>query len=59
MRGEPCGVLDGVPVTLKENIATHGDPTPLGTAATELVPADADAPPAARLRDVSLPGCSL
>ncbi|MBK6295674.1 MAG: amidase [Rhodoferax sp.] len=51
MRGEPCGVLDGVPVTLKENIATHGDPTPLGTAATDLVPADADAPPAARLRE--------
>jgi aspartyl-tRNA(Asn)/glutamyl-tRNA(Gln) amidotransferase subunit A len=43
--------LDGVPVTLKDNIATRGVPTPLGSAATELVPAAADAPPAARLRE--------
>ena len=48
-RGEPCGPLDGVPVTIKENIATCGDPMPLGTRATELAPAPADAPPAARL----------
>ncbi|MDT0137427.1 amidase [Acidovorax sp. PRC11] len=50
-RGEPLGLLDGVPATVKENIATQGDPTPLGTAATELAPAPADAPPAARLRE--------
>ena len=50
-RGEPQGLLDGVPVTIKENIATQGDPTPLGTAAVPLVPATADAPPAARLRE--------
>lgn len=50
-RGEPLGLLDGVPVTIKENIATQGDPTPLGTAAVPLVPAAADAPPAARLRE--------
>ena len=50
-KGEPRGALDGVPVTLKENIATKGLPVPLGTAATELVPAAADAPPAARLRE--------
>lgn len=49
--GEPQGLLDGVPVTIKENIATQGDPTPLGTAAVPLVPALADAPPAARLRE--------
>jgi aspartyl-tRNA(Asn)/glutamyl-tRNA(Gln) amidotransferase subunit A len=49
-RGEPQGVLDGVPVTIKENIATQGVPVPLGTAATVLVPAPHDAPPAARLR---------
>lgn len=48
-RGEPCGALDGVPFTLKENIATRGDPMPLGTLATDLTPAPADAPPAARL----------
>ncbi|MFM2343279.1 MAG: hypothetical protein RLZZ592_2932 [Pseudomonadota bacterium] len=43
--------LDGVPCTIKENIATRGVPVPLGTAATVLTPAAADAPPAARLRE--------
>jgi aspartyl-tRNA(Asn)/glutamyl-tRNA(Gln) amidotransferase subunit A len=47
----PLGALDGVPAMIKENIATRGTPVPLGTAATELVPAAADAPPAARLRE--------
>jgi len=51
LRGRPLGALDGVPVTIKENIATRGVPVPLGTAATELVPAPEDAPPAARLRE--------
>jgi amidase/aspartyl-tRNA(Asn)/glutamyl-tRNA(Gln) amidotransferase subunit A len=51
LRGAPCGPLDGVPATVKDNIATQGDPTPLGTAAAELLPAAADAPPAARLRE--------
>ena len=51
LRGEPQGALDGVPSTIKENIATQGDPTPLGTAAVELLPAAADAPPAARMRE--------
>ncbi|MGK6305859.1 amidase [Variovorax sp. DT-64] len=50
-RGEPLGPLDGVPTTIKENIATRGDPMPAGTAATELRPAAADAPPAARLKE--------
>ena len=31
--GEPIGALEGVPATIKENIATRGTPTPLGTAA--------------------------
>jgi aspartyl-tRNA(Asn)/glutamyl-tRNA(Gln) amidotransferase subunit A len=51
LRGESMGPLDGVPVTIKDNIATQGDPTPLGTAATQLAPAAADAPPAARVRE--------
>ncbi|TFZ03708.1 amidase [Ramlibacter humi] len=51
LRGEPLGPIDGVPLTLKDNIATEGDPTPLGTAAVELIPAAADAPPAARVRE--------
>jgi aspartyl-tRNA(Asn)/glutamyl-tRNA(Gln) amidotransferase subunit A len=50
-RGEGLGPLDGVPVTIKENIATRGTTVPLGTAASELVPAAEDAPPAARLRE--------
>ncbi len=50
-RGAPLGPLDGVPVTIKDNIATAGDPVPLGTAATDLTPAAADAPPAARLKE--------
>ena len=51
MRAAPLGTLDGVPVTIKENIATRGVPQPIGSAATELVPAPEDAPPAARLRE--------
>ena len=51
LKGAPMGALDGVPVTIKENIATRGVPVPVGTAATELVPAERDAPPAARLRE--------
>jgi Asp-tRNA(Asn)/Glu-tRNA(Gln) amidotransferase A subunit family amidase len=49
--GENVGALEGVPTMIKENIATAGIPVPLGTGATELVPAGRDAPPAARLRE--------
>jgi aspartyl-tRNA(Asn)/glutamyl-tRNA(Gln) amidotransferase subunit A len=49
--GEPAGALDGVPVTIKDNIATKDQPTPLGAASMPLVPAPKDAPPAARLRE--------
>ena len=50
-KGEPIGPLDGVPVTVKDNVATRGEPTPVGTAASDMTPAKADAPPAARLRE--------
>ena len=50
-KGTPIGPLDGVPATIKENIATKGVPVPLGAATTRLVPAEDDAPPAARLRE--------
>ncbi len=53
-RGEPLSPLDGVPGTLKENIATAGCPMPAGTAATELKPMPADAPPAARWHEAGL-----
>jgi Asp-tRNA(Asn)/Glu-tRNA(Gln) amidotransferase A subunit family amidase len=49
--GDNVGALEGVPAMIKENIATAGTPVPLGSAATELVPAPRDAPPAARLRE--------
>jgi aspartyl-tRNA(Asn)/glutamyl-tRNA(Gln) amidotransferase subunit A len=51
LRGAPLSALDGVPVTLKDNIATQGDPMPLGTGAVDLQPMAADAPPAARLHE--------
>ncbi len=50
-KGQPKGPLDGLPVTIKELIATAGEPIPLGSAATALQPAPCDAPPAARLRE--------
>ncbi|MFQ3789124.1 amidase [Halomonas sp. A29] len=50
-RDEPRGALDGVPVTLKELIATRGLPVPHGTLAGEHPPATEDAPPAARLAE--------
>ncbi len=53
-RGEPLSPIDGVPGTLKENIATQGCPVPAGTAATVLTPAAEDAPPAARWREAGL-----
>ncbi|MCX7160718.1 MAG: amidase [Proteobacteria bacterium] len=55
--GLPLSALDGVPVTIKENIHTRGDPAPIGTAANAGgPPAAADAPPAARVREA---GCVI
>jgi aspartyl-tRNA(Asn)/glutamyl-tRNA(Gln) amidotransferase subunit A len=51
LQGQPLSAIDGVPITIKENIATRGVPVPLGTAATVLAPAAEDAPPAARMRE--------
>src|SRR5712672_1127555 len=50
-KGEPVGALDGVPVTIKDNIATKDQPVPLGAASVKLMPSPKDAPPAARLRE--------
>jgi len=53
----PLSPLDGVPVTIKENIYTKGDPAPIGAASNLPAPPQAsDAPPAARLRQA---GCVL
>ncbi|KPU91645.1 amidase [Variovorax paradoxus] len=51
LAGTQRGALDGVPVTIKDNLATAGDPMPLGTAAYPLVPMTQDSPPAARLKE--------
>ena len=54
---EPRSALDGVPITIKENIYTRGDPAPIGTRANDDAPAQpADAPPAARVREA---GCVI
>ena len=54
--GAPLSALDGVPVTIKDNIAVQGIPTPVGTAAGDMTPSATDAPPSARLREA---GCIL
>jgi aspartyl-tRNA(Asn)/glutamyl-tRNA(Gln) amidotransferase subunit A len=55
--GRPLSALDGVPVTIKENIGTRGDPAPMGTRANEDAPPQpSDAPPAARVREA---GCVI
>ncbi len=52
----PLSLIDGVPITIKDLIATKGDPTPLGTAAADFTPAIVDQPPAARVREA---GCVI
>jgi len=55
--GRPLSALDGVPITIKENIYTRGDPAPIGTRANEDAPLQpADAPAAARVREA---GCVI
>ena len=56
LRGEPLSPVDGMPVTLKENLYTRGDPAPIGTAAASLAPRGEDCPAAARLREA---GCVI
>src|SRR5262245_14732871 len=53
---QPLSPIDGVPITIKDNIATKGVPIPLGAASADLAPAPADAPPAARVREA---GCVI
>jgi aspartyl-tRNA(Asn)/glutamyl-tRNA(Gln) amidotransferase subunit A len=55
--GRALSALDGVPITIKENIYTRGDPAPVGTRANEDAPSQrADAPAAARAREA---GCVI
>lgn len=48
---KPKGALDGVPVTVKENVARKGVPIPAGNAAGNPEPAPADAPITERLHE--------
>ncbi len=55
-RRAPLGPLDGVPSTVKENIALAGFPQPQGSAVNaEVPPAAQDGPAAARLRAAGSP----
>ena len=54
LKGTPLDVLDGVPITLKENIYTRGDPAPIGTHLMDMTPKAADAPVAARVREAGM-----
>jgi aspartyl-tRNA(Asn)/glutamyl-tRNA(Gln) amidotransferase subunit A len=55
-KGEQLSPLDGVPITIKDNIGTKGWPAPIGTAAGDLSPGPVDAPPTARVREA---GCVI
>ena len=46
--------LDGVPITLKENLYTTGDPAPIGTAALSTTPKTVNSPIADRIREAGL-----
>ena len=48
-QGAVLGPIDGVPITIKDLIATKGVAVPVGTAASDMNPAEEDAPPAARV----------
>jgi aspartyl-tRNA(Asn)/glutamyl-tRNA(Gln) amidotransferase subunit A len=50
-RARTARPLEGVPATIKENVARKGVPMPLGTAARGLTPMPADGPATARLRE--------
>src|SRR5215467_4163385 len=54
--GHPLSALDGVPITIKDNIPVKGFATPVGTAAGDMTPAAADAPPSQRVREA---GCVI
>ena len=53
-RGAPLSPLDGVPITLKENLYTRGDAAPIGTSVGSTLPKDENSPIADRLHEAGL-----
>lgn len=50
-KGAPSGVLDGIPVTLKDTVNVKGWPTRFGSKTTSALPQRDDSPQVARLRE--------
>jgi aspartyl-tRNA(Asn)/glutamyl-tRNA(Gln) amidotransferase subunit A len=48
-KNAPLSAIDGIPVTIKENLYSVGDPAPIGTAANSQTPKTANAPVVDRL----------
>ena len=48
--GEPNGLIDGLPVTVKDLVLVKGMPTRRGSRTTNPVPSEEDGPPVARMR---------
>ncbi len=49
-RGKPNGLIDGLPVTVKDLIIVKGMPTRRGSHTTDPAPSEEDGPPVARMR---------
>lgn len=49
-RGEPSGLIDGLPATVKDLIVVRGMPTRRGSRTTSSAPGEEDSPPVARMR---------
>ncbi len=50
-KGEPMGLADGLPVTIKDIVDVKGQPTRRGSLTTPTTPATQDAPAVARLKE--------
>ena len=49
-RGKPNGLIDGLPVTVKDLVLVKGMPTRRGSRTTSPLPSEEDGPPVARMR---------
>jgi aspartyl-tRNA(Asn)/glutamyl-tRNA(Gln) amidotransferase subunit A len=52
--GAARSLLEGVPITIKENLYSIGDPAPIGTAATSLEPKSVNSPVVDRILEAGL-----